>query len=606
MDQSRVIHGIGVSPGIAIGKAHVLEHKGISIPHYTLKTDQDIVQECAHFEAAVASTENELEEAKARIHPNFSEHAHVLEVYQMILRDRLIYGETLRLIREKRLNAHWALVRSILKANERFNGIDIEFSESRKADVVAVGERVLRHLAGQDYSFLHKVQERSILIAHDLSPADTAQLQLEKILGLVTDLGGRTSHTSIIARSLNIPAVVGAEIATKSIPHNTIIIVDGASGKIIIDPSDEDIARYHDRKEEFENYLKTISRIAHLPARTMDGRPVSVEANIELLEEVVAAKDNGAEAIGLYRTEFFYMNRLTLPDEETLYGEYRELAELMAPQSVTIRTLDLGAEKLAPWYPKIEEANPALGLRSIRLCLHFREIFRTQLRAILRASALYRNIRLMFPLVSGVGELLQAKEVLREAKQDLLRNRIPFDENMPVGVMIEVPSAVAVADLLAKEVDFFSIGTNDLIQYSLGIDRSNEHVAYLYQPLHPGVLRFIKQTVVVANKAHIQVSLCGEMAGEPLYTPILLGLGLDNLSMNPQSIPRVKNLICRSRLDECRRFAARALRMKTAEEIVEMLHNVLFTKFPQELQVFNPMLVPGKQPNNSVHPYGIR
>ena len=324
------------------------------------------------------------------------------------------------------------------------------------------------------------------------------------------------------------------------------------------------------------------------PARTLDGRLIKVEANIELLEEVVAAKDNGAEGIGLYRTEFFFMNRVDFPDEEALYNDYRELAELMAPKWVTMRTLDLGAEKLASWYPKIEETNPALGLRSLRLCLHYRDLFRTQLRAILRASAHARNIRLMFPMVSGVGELLNAKQILREAQEELSRNRMAFDDQMPIGAMIEVPSAVAVADMLAREVDFFSIGTNDLIQYSIGIDRSNEHVAYLYEPLHPAVLRFIRHVVAVGRKAKIEVSLCGEMAGESLYTPILLGLDLHNLSMNPQAIPRLKNLICRSRVDDCRRFVARVLRLRTADEISRRLYVEMLDKFPEELRVFNP------------------
>jgi phosphoenolpyruvate-protein phosphotransferase (PTS system enzyme I) len=589
---SRVIHGIGVSPGIAIGKAYLLERRRISIPHHSLADEKVIAEECKRFEAAVSKTEMDLEHIKRRVHPDFIEHTQVLEVYQMILRDPPIHNETLRLIREEKLNAQLALVRSIMKAGERFSALDDEYIQSRMADLEAVGERILRNLAGQEHHLPNEIEGRVIIVAHDLSPADTVQLQLERTLGLVIDLGGRTSHTSIIARSLNIPAVVGTEIATKSVLNGSIIIVDGASGKIITDPTDEEIGQYYERKEEFEDYIRAISRTAHLKARTQDGHLINVEANIELLEEVVAARDNGAEGIGLYRTEFFFMNRLDFPDEETLYSDYRELAELIAPHWVTMRTLDLGAEKLANWYPKIEETNPALGLRSIRLCLHYPDLFRTQLRAILRASNHAKNIKLMFPLVSGVGELLNAKKILREVQEELTRSRVPFDGKMPVGVMIEVPSAVAVADMLAKEVDFFSIGTNDLIQYSIGIDRVNEHVAYLYEPLHPAVLRFIRHTVAVGRRAKIQVSLCGEMAGESLYTPILLGLQLESLSMNPQAIPRVKNLICRSRMDDCRRFVARVLRLRTADEIGRRLHTMMLEKFPEELRVFNPEVMP--------------
>ncbi len=302
----------------------------------------------------------------------------------------------------------------------------------------------------------------------------------------------------------------------------------------------------------------------------------------------MASKDNGAEAIGLYRTEFFFMNRADMPDEESLYRDYRDLSELMAPNWVTIRTLDLGADKLSAWYPRLEEVNPALGLRSIRLCLHYPDLFKMQLSAILRASAAAKNVRLMFPLVSGVGEILEAKRIVKEVMEDLSARRIPFDENMPIGVMIEVPSAVAIADMLAPEVDFFSIGTNDLIQYSIGIDRSNEHVAYLFEPLHPAVLRFIKHTVDAGHKAGIPVSLCGEMAGEPLYLPILLGLRLDSLSMNPQSLPRVKNLIRRSMIKDCCRFARKVLRLNTALEISDLLGKKIKKDFPEEFRVFDP------------------
>jgi phosphotransferase system enzyme I (PtsI) len=583
---SAVIQGIGVSPRIAIGKAHVLERGRIPIPYYTLLGEEAINEECKRFDTAVSAAEFDLEEVKKRIPPELKEHLHLLEVHQMILRDPLIYGETLNFIRNEKLNAQWALLRSLMKAHEVFGTLEDEYIRSRVADVDSVGERLMRHLAGQEGGAFENIRERVIIVTHDLSPADAAQIQLERIIAVVTDMGGRTSHTSIMARALNLPAIVGAERATKVVSSGDILIVDGTSGKILVNPTEHEIAYFYDRQEEIENYLFEISRKAHLPARTLDGHLVGVEANIELLEEVVAVKDNGAEGIGLYRTEFFFMNRTDFPDEDTLYGEYRELAELMAPQWVNMRTLDLGAEKLIAWYPKIEETNPALGLRSIRLCLHFVELFKMQLRAILRASATTKNIRLMFPLVSGVSELQAVKRVLAEVKQDLRLKRIPFDEAMPLGVMIEVPSAVAVADLLAREVDFFSIGTNDLIQYSLAIDRVNEHVAYLYEPMHPGVLRLIKLAVDAGHKAKIPVSICGEMAGESLYLPILLGLQFDVFSMNPQSVPRIKNLISRSLMKDCRRVAKQILNMSTAVEISEQLEKLMLKNFPEEFKVF--------------------
>ncbi|HAA02923.1 MAG TPA: phosphoenolpyruvate--protein phosphotransferase [Syntrophobacteraceae bacterium] len=585
---SRVIHGVGASPGIAIGKAYVLKHDRVPIPHYTLGDEQAIEAECQRFEAAVAQAELQLEEIKSRIHPDFKEHAHILDAHQLILRDRLIYDETLRFIREERLNAQWAIIRSLFRAHELFDVIDDDYIKSRVADIDYVGERVLRNLAGSKLGNLNAIRERVIIVAHDLSPADTAQLQVERTMGLVTDMGGRTSHTSIIARSLNIPTVVGAEVSTRLIEAGDILILDGASGKVIVNPSEEELSYFYERQDELEGYLKEISRKSHLPARTLDGYEVMVEANMELLEEVVAVKDNGAEGIGLYRTEFLFMNCADLPGEETLYHDYREIAEIMAPQRVTFRTLDLGAEKLSAWYPTIEQANPALGLRAIRLCLRYQELFQMQLRAILRASAEARNINIMFPLISGIAELRAARAVLRDVQTDLQAKRIPFDEHMPVGIMMEIPSAVAVADLLAREVDFFSIGTNDLIQYTLAIDRVNEHVAYLYDPLDPAVLRFIKTIVDAGHRAGIPVSICGEMAGEPLYIPLLLGFQLDSLSMNPQAVPRVKNLIRRSRAAECTGFLKRALDMATAREISEVLQALVLEKFPEEFRFFDP------------------
>jgi phosphoenolpyruvate-protein phosphotransferase (PTS system enzyme I) len=582
------IRGIGASPGITIGKAHLLERGRIPIPQYNLFNDEAVALESARFRDAVAQAESELEAIKKTIRSEFKEHAHLLEVQQMILRDRSIFDESLRYIEKERLNAQLALMKSIAKARELFGALNDEYVRSRMADVDAAADRVLRILGGQEYVALDGIRERVIIITHELSPSDAIQLQVERTLGLVTEIGGRTSHTAIVARSLNIPAVVAAENATKLIAMGDILIVDGTTGRIIVNPAEDEISFYYERQIELESYLKEISRKAHLPAQTRDGFQVSVEANIEVVEEVVSVKDNGGEAIGLYRTEFFFMNRANLPDEESLFRDYRDLSELMAPRWVTIRTLDLGADKLSAWYPKLQEVNPALGLRSIRLCLQYPELFKTQLRAILRASAAAGNIRLMFPLVSGMGELLEAKRLLREVQEALSAERVPFDEKMPVGVMIEVPSAVAIADVLAREVDFFSIGTNDLIQYSMGIDRANEHVAYLFEPLHPAVLRFIKQTVDAGHKAGIPVALCGEMAGEPMYVPILLGLHIDSFSMNPQSLPRVKNLIRRSLMKDCTRFANKVLRLGTAMEIDKLLKVMMTKKFPEEFRLFEP------------------
>ena len=585
---SLTIKGIGAAPGIAIGKAYLLERGRVAVPRYRVFGDEAVADECQRFKDAVAKADSDLEAIKQSIKSEFREHARLLELQQMILRDPSIYDESLRHIEKERSNAQLAVIKSLRKAKELFNGLTDEYTRSRIADVNAAGERVIRILAGQKRTNLEDIGERAIIIAHDLSPADAIQLQVGRVLGVVTEIGGTASHTSIVARALNIPAVVGAEKATRLISAGDILVVDGSTGIVIVDPSESDLSFYYERQDELEVYVKQIGKHAHLPAETIDAHRVSAEANIEVLEEVVTAKNNGAEGIGLYRTEFFFMNRVELPDEEALYRDYRDMAEMMAPSQVTIRTLDLGAEKLTSWYPRLEETNPALGLRSIRLCLHYKQLFKTQLRAILRASAIAHNIRLMLPMVSGMAEVLQSRRILREVQAELNRKRIPFDQNMAFGVMIKVPSAVAMADLLAQEVDFFSIGTNDLIQYTIGIDRSNEHVDYLYEPLHPGVLRFIKQAVDAGHGAGIPVALCGEMAGEPMYVPILLGLNIDSFSMNPVSLPRVKNLIRRSSMKECCRFVIKVLRLRTAQEVNQSLAKVLMRKYPEEFRVFEP------------------
>lgn len=592
MDKEPIrLKGFGVSQGIAIGKAFLAEEDHISLPLHTLSGDEEVEQECLLFQEAVAKVEQDLEKTKHSIHAEFMDHAHILDAHQLILRDPFFYDQTLETIRKERLNAMLALKRSIRNIADLFSAMDDDYLKGRVADVKSLGDRVLRHLAGQKAPSFDEIRERVVIVARDISPADAIRIQLEKTLGFITDTGGRTSHTAIIARALGIPAVVGAEKATRTIRTGDLVIVDGASGRIIVHPTDEQIAFYYELQDALEIYLKDITRKAHLPAVTLDGRKIRVEANIELVEEVVAAKDHGAEAIGLYRTEFAYLNRERPPDEEELYVEYKELAELMAPAFVTIRSLDLGAEKLGAWMPPIEQENPALGLRGIRLCLRHKEFFKTQLRAVLRAGAVARNIRLMFPLVSGMGELLQAKAVLEEAKEELRRRRTAFDEAMAFGVMIEVPSAVAVADILAREVNFFSIGTNDLIQYALGIDRVNPHVAHLYDPLHPAVLRLIGHVVRTAHDAGIPVTICGEMAGEPLYVPLLLGLELDCLSMNPQAIPRVKNLVRRSTVAECRRFVQKALTLTTATHIRDTLQELALRVFPEEFKFFDPQAV---------------
>jgi phosphotransferase system enzyme I (PtsI) len=581
-----VLKGIGVAPGIAIGKAYRVDRNKVSLVYYYLPSPAQTKREKDRFDAAVDRAEADLKEIRSRMAGEYPEHAHIIDTHVHILRDKMLYDETIRIIEEQEINAEWALRQALENAQHIFAKIDDEYIRSRFSDVDFVAERVLQNLTGQNKQSVAGIRERVIVVAQDLSPADTIQLQVEKTLAIATDMGGKTSHTAIITRSLDIPAVVGLENVYQAVRSGELMVVDGHAGKVIIDPDEELLNYYYERQYQLERYRKEVVRCAELPAETEDGYNIKIQANIELLEEVVAVIDNGAEGVGLYRTEYLYLNLDQLPTEETLFWDYREVAEIIYPEMVTIRTLDLGADKLTTRMRGSTETNPALGLRSIRLCLQEDITFRTQLRAILRVSGITKNIKIMFPMISGVGELRAAKAVLEEVKQSLRQESIEFDENLQVGIMIEVPSAVAVADLLAREVDFFSIGTNDLVQYALAIDRVNENVAHLYEPLHPAILRMIKQAADAGRQAGISVSLCGELAGEPLYIPILLGFELDSLSMNPLAVPRVKKIIRNASIEESKDYLNEVLHFTTAGQINEYLCNLAWRRFREDFELF--------------------
>jgi phosphotransferase system enzyme I (PtsI) len=589
-----VLKGIGVAPGIAIGKAYRVDRNKVSLVYYYLLSPAQIKREKDRFDAAVDKAEVDLKEIRSKMAGVFPEHAYIIDTHIHILRDRMLYDETIRIIDQQAINAEWALRQALENAQQIFAEIDDEYIRSRFSDVDFVAERVLQNLTGQNKQSVAGIRERVIVVAQDLSPADTIQLQVEKTLAIVTDMGGKTSHTAIITRSLDIPSVVGLENVYQAVRSGELMVVDGHAGKVIIDPDEELLNYYYQRQFQLERYRKEVVRCAELPAETEDGYNIKIQANIELLEEVVAVIDNGAEGVGLYRTEYLYLNLDQPPAEETLFWDYREVAEIIYPEMVTIRTLDLGADKLITRMRESGEANPALGLRSIRLCLQEDETFRTQLRAILRVSGITKNIKIMFPMISGLGELRAAKTVLEEVKQSLIQESIEFDEDLQVGIMIEVPSAVAVADLLAREVDFFSIGTNDLVQYALAIDRANENVAHLYEPLHPAILRMIKQAADAGRQAGIQVSLCGELAGEPLYIPILLGFGLDSLSMNPLAVPRVKKIIRNASIEESKDYLNEVLQFTTAGEINDYLCKLAWRRFREDFELFEDEM--GKLP----------
>lgn len=560
------IKGIGVSPGIIIGKAHLVDRSKIRFRYQYIINDAHISREIDRFKDALATTEEQFANLKNTLPDHVKDHAFILDSHMMILKDTMLTDATVQKILDEKINAEWALKKSLMEIREIFAQIDDEYIRSRIDDVENVTNRILRNLSGEGQQHLAEINERVIIVAHDLSPADTTELNISRVMGFITDIGGRTSHTGILAHALQIPAVVGLETITERVKEGDLLIVDGNAGEVIINPDDSDIIKYQEKQLKLEEYISSVARTGHLPATTIDGHKVVIQANMEFLEEVTAVKDHGGEGIGLYRTEFLYLRSKELPNENDLFEDYRQVAEIIAPNPVTIRILDLGGDKVPLDLEMSKETNPALGLRAIRFCLKEPDILKTQFRAILRAS-IYGQVQVMLPMVSGLQEILDAKEILTQAKDELDRENIDFNQDIKVGIMIEVPSAVTMAEILARKVDFFSIGTNDLIQYALAIDRDNEHVAYLFQPFHPAILRMIQQVVNAAKKAGIEVSLCGEMAGDPLCTPFLLGLGLDHLSMNPRAIPLIKNVVRSITLEEARNDFNKIMEFDTAEEV---------------------------------------
>jgi phosphotransferase system enzyme I (PtsI) len=576
----KMLQGIPASPGVAIGKAFFVNRALPRSVHSTVPGDK-VDEEVAAFLRAVVRSKEQIQSIRDGVRDQSTDHYQILSVHLALLEDSMLVDQTVRLIRENRFKADWAFNKVVQNLLETFHRIEDKYLRERGQDLRQIAHRVLENLAGRTMESVVSIKEPVVVIAHDLSPADTAQILKSPVLGFATDVGSKTSHTAITARSLGTPAVVGLERVTGEFAENETVVVDGEEGVVILRPTPEVLKEYTDKQKAYALRIRDLAKFAKLPAVTKDGKSLKLLANIEFSEEADVALRSGALGVGLYRTEFLFLNRKDLPSEEEHFQTYRRIAEKFGRRPVTIRTLDLGGDKFASQLELAEEMNPAMGLRAIRFCLRERDIFKQQIRAILRASS-HGQVQMMFPMISGVGELRTALAVVEEARSELRRRRISYDRNMRVGIMVEIPSAAIISDQLAREVDFFSIGTNDLIQYVLAIDRVNEHVSYLYEPLHPAILRLIRRVVDGGHDAGIPVAMCGEMAGEPLYAYVLLGLGVDEWSMNATSIPRVKRILRKSVAYEAREFVAELLVHPTAADIAGNLMKKLVEIFPEE------------------------
>jgi len=581
-----VLKGIPAAPGIAIGSAFLMDQQDFIVPERAI-ADEEIVVEIARFDEAISDTRAEIQEIKEKIAAQVGAiDAQIFDAHLLVLEDCMLIDEVKNRIKADKYSAECIFSRVLKHYVDVFKKIQDDYIKERSADVEDVGRRILKHLMGE--TRIHDFEQLSgeiIIVAHDISPSDAVTMYNKKIMGFVTDIGGRTAHTAIIAKSLGVPAVLGLKDATLRISNQDNIIIDGRKGVVLINPSEATAALYAREKAKIAAYEGSFESVQDVPSETQDGRRIVLTANFEMDGEIPAVKKYRAEGIGLYRTEFFYMNRLDLPTEEEQYRAYRKIAEAMAPNSVVIRTLDLGGDKFISSIQLPKEMTPFLGSRAIRLCLEEPEIFRTQLRAILRASV-HGNVCMMYPMIAGPGELRAANSILKGVKERLREKGMPFNENMPVGVMIEVPSAAMTADLLAKECNFFSIGTNDLIQYTLAVDRANEKMAQFYEPGHPAVLRLIRRTISAAHDANIKVSVCGEMASDPTLAVILLGLGLDSFSMSPSSIPVIKRALRRIRFSDAQDLARQALRLSTGQEVEEFMVTEL-TRLVPDMYSYN-------------------
>lgn len=561
--------GIIASPGIAIAKAFVYDKVEVEV---TEKKVDDPEAEVARLQTALENSKEQILKIKEKAARDLGEEeAEIFEAHAMVLDDPEFVDSITAEINTNGVNAEFAVKTVTDRFFEMFDMMDDPYFSARAADIRDVGTRVLNNVMGVENVDISCLDEDTIIVADDLAPSDTAQMDKARVKGFATNIGSRTSHTAIMARSLEIPAVLGLGDITAAVKNGDTVVVDGLKGQAVINPTEDELAAYKKQQEDYQAYIKELAELKELEAVTTDGHRVELVGNIGSPNDTDGVHKNGGRGVGLYRTEFLYMNSDTMPDEEKQYEAYKAVIESFDGDPVIIRTLDIGGDKKLPYLPLEEEMNPFLGFRAIRLCFREVDMFKTQLRAILRASA-FGNALIMFPMISGVSEVRQAKGILAECMKELDEKGQAYDKNLRVGVMIEIPSAAVTSDIIAREVDFFSIGTNDLCQYTLAVDRMNQEVSYLYNPLHPAILRLVK-TVIDASHARegLFTGMCGEMAGDPMATLILLGLGMDEFSMSASSIPQVKKIIRSVSYEDAKAIAEKALNLETGEEVKEMV-----------------------------------
>lgn len=573
--------GIAVSKGVAIGKAYLLDRSNFCILKQIL-ADDEVEKEVERFREAIEKTKRQMTDIKKRAEKIADKYAVILDTYTLLLDDDILVNDTIENIRKNKTNAEWTLNQTLQNFLNLFDNINDDYLKGKKDDLDLLVHAILKNLLGHSQETLSDIQEPVIIVTNSLSPSDTLSMPRNFIKGLATESGGKTSHVGIFAAALGIPAVTGIKNLTSQINSGDNIVVDGIDGEVIPHPSDKDTEYYLKKQENYRRYEERLLVNIHQRAETLDGHQVHLLANIESNKQIKALRKFGSEGVGLYRTEFLYMSANNLPGERELYENFKAVAQEMDDKPVVIRTLDIGMDKQLASIQTHDEDNPALGLRGIRLSLAKPELLSNELKGILRAS-FYGNVKILYPMITSVTEIIQANEILQKAKENLKEAEIPFDDNIEIGAMIETPAAAICIDQILEHVDFVSIGTNDLVQYLLAVDRVNENVAHLYQPFHPSVIRSLKQIFVAANKAGKNVSICGEMGGDPMATMLLLGLGkLEDLSMEPHSIPKVKKIIRLIRLDEARQMADHVLTLSSVEEISRFITEEMRARFPED------------------------